>query len=116
MARVLAVVNDLFFAERIGGALRQLGHDASVIDLSLGGLPAAGVLPADLLLADLEGGESALEAIRRVKAAGVPVLAFGPHVDLTLREQALAAGATKVVAKSKLTASFVDLLAELLPR
>ncbi|HLN60631.1 MAG TPA: hypothetical protein VK464_03695, partial [Symbiobacteriaceae bacterium] len=73
-------------------------------------------LPCDLLLADLEGGEPTLEAIRRSKAAGIPVLAFGPHVDLTLRERALVAGATKVVAKSKLTASFVDLLAELLPR
>ncbi|HLN62705.1 MAG TPA: hypothetical protein VK464_14255, partial [Symbiobacteriaceae bacterium] len=75
MARVVAVVNDLFFAERIGGALRQLGHEASVIDLSMGGLPAT-VPPFDLLLADLEGGEPALEAIGRAKAAGVPVLAF----------------------------------------
>lgn len=115
MSAVLVVVNDLFFAERLGGALQHLGHQATVVDLSMDALPAT--LPAvDLLLVDLEGGEPALAAVRAAKAAGMPVLAFGPHVELALREAALAAGASRVVAKSKLTASFPELLGEFLPR
>ncbi len=115
MAFVFAVVNDLFFAERLSSGLHHLGHRSQVVDVSLDIAPP---LPsdADLLLADLEAGESALTAIRAAKGAGIPALAFGPHVDLTLREKALQAGATKVVAKSKLTSSFPELVAELLTR
>jgi CheY-like chemotaxis protein len=115
MSRILVVVNDLFFGERLGHALPQLGHQARVVDLSMDSLPAE-LPPADLLLVDLEGGEPALAAIRQAKAAGMPALAFGPHVDLALREAALAAGAAKVVAKSKLTSSLAELLAEFLPQ
>lgn len=115
MAYVYAVVNDLFFADRLGNALGQLGHQAKVVDLSLDQLPP---FPdgANLLLADLEAGEPALAAIAAATARNVPVLAFGPHTDLDLRERALQAGATKVVAKSKLTSSFPELVAELLAR
>jgi DNA-binding response OmpR family regulator len=112
---VFAVVSDLFFGDRIEAGLKQLGYQGRVVDLSMEQAPA---LPAgaDLVLVDLEAGAPALEVIRAAKSAGLPVLAFGPHTDLPLREKALAAGATKVVAKSKLTASFPDLLAELLPQ
>jgi hypothetical protein len=115
LAVVHVVVNDLFFADRLGNALRQLGHQGRVVDVSMEGTEP---LPAgiDLLVADLEAGEPALAAIRAAREAGVPVLAFGPHTDLALRESALTAGATRVVAKSKLTTSFPELIEELIQR
>lgn len=113
MAFVYAVVNDLFFADRIANALTHLGHQGQVVDLSMDA-PTALPPGTNLALVDLEAGEPALETIRSASAAGVPVLAFGPHTDLALREAALSAGASKVVAKSKLTASFAELLAEML--
>lgn len=113
VALVLAVANDLFFADRIGGALRQLGHQGLVVDLSSDSIPA---LPSEtgLVIADLEAGEPVLELIRAAHRAGVPTLAFGPHTDLALRAQARAAGVSRVVAKSKLTASFAELVSEML--
>lgn len=113
MSFIYAVVNDLFFADRIENALQQLGHQAKVVDLSLDG---AGPIPpgTNMVLVDLEAGEAALETIRAAKGNDLPVLAFGPHTDLALREAALQAGATRVVAKSKLTSSFPDLVADML--
>jgi predicted metal-dependent hydrolase len=40
----------------------------------------------------------------------IPVLAFGPHTDLALRETALAAGVDAVVAKSRLVTALPELI------
>lgn len=111
MARILAVVGDLFFADRLRNGLTALGHDARVIDLSLDSVPTLAPGDVDLALVDLEAGEPALAAVRSARAAGAPVLAFGPHMDLALRDAGLTAGATQVVAKSKLTSSLPELVA-----
>lgn len=114
MAFVYAVTADLFFGERFEHALGHLGHRAQVVDLSAG--PAPQALPAgvDLALIDLEAGPAALDLVRVARAAGVKVLAFGPHVDTALRHAAQEAGADRVVTKSKLTASFAELIASML--
>lgn len=114
MAFVYAVTADLFFGERFERALAQLGHQAQVVDLSAGPAPEALPGGVDLALVDLEAGPVALELVRTARAAGVKVLAFGPHVDTELRQAAEAAGADRVVTKSRLTASFADLLASML--
>lgn len=113
MAELFLLVNDLFFADRLSNGIRQAGHEAVVADLSFGD---SWSLPAQSRLAviDLEAGPPAFQAIREAAARGIPVLAFGPHTDLELRQQALDAGAEKVVAKSKLTSSFAELIAEML--
>lgn len=110
MAFIFAVTADLFFAERFEHALRQLGHEARVVDLSAG--PAPDALPGgtDLALIDLEAGPVALDLVQKARAAGVKVLAFGPHVDTELHEAARQAGADQVVAKSKLTRSLAELI------
>ncbi len=113
MAVIFAVVSDLFFADRIENGLRQLGHEPAVVDLSTAAGTPAVPDRAGLVLVDLEAGERALAVVRAAKAAGRPVLCFGPHTDLALRRAALEAGATRVVAKSKLTASFADLISEM---
>ncbi len=114
MSSLFVAVQDLFFAERLGSALRALGHQAQVIDLSLEAAPVFPAAGVALAIVDLEAGEPGLAVVRQAKAAGVPVLAFGPHTDLALRQGALAAGATRVVAKSKLTSSLGELVGDLL--
>lgn len=114
MAAIHVVASDLFFADRLGNALRSLGHQGRVVDLSIEHdlqIPQG----VELVVVDLEAGESALTIIRAARVTGLPVLAFGPHTDLALREAALAAGASQVVAKSKLTTSFGELVAKMLP-
>ncbi|MHB8347258.1 MAG: hypothetical protein ACYDHM_08735 [Acidiferrobacterales bacterium] len=56
----------------------------------------------DLIVVDL-GARDALERLRRLRDAhpAIDILAFGPHVDADAFRQAKAAGATQLVARSK---------------
>jgi hypothetical protein len=114
MAKIYALVADLFFSERIANGLAGLGHEAVVADLSEAALSGASPveLPAGAALAviDLEAGEAAFAAIAAARSRQVPTLCFGPHEDLALRERALTAGATRVVAKSRLVSDFAGLV------
>lgn len=114
MAIIWTVVQDLFFGEALQSGLRGLGHEGAVLDVSEEPVTLATPPGAAALVVDLEAGAVALSAIRQAKAAGLPVLAFGPHVDLALHESARAAGADQVVPKSKLVRSFPDLVTQLL--
>jgi CheY-like chemotaxis protein len=107
--RVVAVVRDLFFAIRIRDTLRPHGYAVEVAksaDALHQALAAPAELPAlvivDLafaaadppgLIADLKGDPA---------TAGLPILAFGSHLDHASRDAAKAAGADRVVANSKL--------------
>jgi DNA-binding NarL/FixJ family response regulator len=105
--RVLALVRDVMFLSRIRQALPADDWDLEIV----GRLPALDAAlvpgPPDLVLVDLASRglpwEEMLASMRRhPNGADVPVLAFGPHMDLGLRERALAAGAARVIANSTL--------------
>jgi DNA-binding response OmpR family regulator len=53
-------------------------------------------------------------AIRAAHEKGIPVLAFGSHMDLEARAKALQAGAQKVVANSKFASDMAGLVARTL--
>ncbi len=115
MAKVLVVVNDLFFADRLANGLVGTGHAGQVVDLSMDPIPT--ISPeTELVIVDLEAGDSAFQVIQLARAVQTPVLAFGPHTDTALRQRALDAGADRVVAKSKLTTNFGELIAAMTGR
>jgi CheY-like chemotaxis protein len=105
---VVAVVTDLFFQARISSAAKAAGRTVRFV-ASQAALPedAAGVVA----LVDLDAGLDVVESIRLLKAAGAkPVVAFGPHLDVTLRKRARAAGADRVLAKSKFVTDLPHIL------
>ena len=53
-------------------------------------------------------------AIQQARAHGLPVLAFGSHMDLEARAKALQAGAGKVVANSKFASDMPGLINRML--
>src|SRR5438067_3844224 len=53
-------------------------------------------------------------AIRRAREHGLPVLAFGSHMDLEARQKALQAGAQRVVANSKFASDMPGLVNRML--
>lgn len=109
LPRVVALVADLFFGERIQQGLAQLGYEAEVGE-EVGPPHLEGPAPV-LVLVDLEAPRDRWEPlIAAARQRGVPVLAFGPHVAGDLHTAALAAGASRSVAKSKLTADFAALV------
>ena len=115
-ATTLVVVKDLFFQTRLAGGLAQLGlQPAFVTDLSE---LAAAAGEAELAVIDLAARRvDPIEAIRGLRAdrPDLPILAFGSHMNLDLRRQALEAGATRVVANSQLTTDLPWLIRRLLP-
>ena len=111
---VLAVTDDLVFRSRIELALRNAGI---AVHFVAGEGLAAGLREArpSLVLIDYarcgEAAWAALEAIKRDETAGrVPVVAYGPHMDLTARDRAKAAGADEVVANSQIASELVEIV------
>jgi hypothetical protein len=99
--RLAVLADDLMWATRLGSIARVAG----AIPVVVGTVAAlAGSLASvDAAIVDLalrrDDPESGIAAAR---AAGVPVVAVGPHEDRAARRRALAAGATRVFAYSKL--------------
>lgn len=114
--RIVAVVRDLFFAVRIRNTLRPLGYRVDVADTEAALAAVVREERPALIVVDL--GFTAIDPPRRIAAlkadaatAGVPILAFGSHLDHQARDAAKAAGADRVVANSKLAADLPALVA-----
>jgi len=112
---VILAISDLMLGSRAREALKSLGMDgaaaSSAEDLSL----RLGS-EASLLIVDLgESRWNAVDAIRRAKERGVPVLAFGRHTDVESLDAAGRAGADRVVPRSVFAASLPELIRELVP-
>ena len=112
---VLVVIDDLFFLAKVQTTLQHLGLAAAVITE-----PAAlqaylqHTTPA-LAVVDLTlrtGNAVYLISTMRATHGGqhLPILAFGSHVAVDTRRQALQAGADHVVAKSEFARHLPDLL------
>jgi hypothetical protein len=56
------------------------------------------------------------QAIGAARAVGLPVIAYGSHVDTETMTQARAAGATRDIANSKLAADLPAIVAQTLQR
>lgn len=105
--RVLLYCDDLLFGSRLQADLGAAGHEVSVT----GGAAVPEVFGAvDLILADLT--VDAAPRIERLAAlaARPPVLAFYSHVEVGVRERALAAGLERVVPRSRIAREAAELV------
>ncbi len=105
MEPIILLINDIMFATRLENWVRHAGYrpifatDEAALTRALTAAPV-------LAIVDLFGaGLNWERLVRQIKGPGkksdhVPVLGFGPHTDLVLRERALAAGCAAVVARS----------------
>lgn len=112
MPKALLLVDDLFFSVQLENAARAVGLEP----LSGPGPKTPDAL-ADtevrLVVLDLAlWAKPWADVLAQVRAARpeVPVLAYGPHVDVTTRRAAQAQGATRVVTKQQLVADLPGLL------
>ena len=106
------MVPDLFFATKIASTARMSGVE---LELVPGARAAARMAqaPAALAILDLHA-KDAMSVVTALKAAAptVPVVGFFSHVEIAVRNQALAAGADAALPRSL----FVTKLAALLSR
>jgi CheY-like chemotaxis protein len=114
-ATILVVIDDLFFLSKVQTALGHLGLAARIVTDAAGlqtslhdTAPALAVVDLTLQRGD------AVSLIRALRATPqgrtVPILAFGAHVAVAMRQQALQAGADQVVAKSEFSRHLPDLI------
>ena len=112
---VLVVIDDLFFLAKVQTTLQHLGMAAVVITEPAAlqaylqhTTPALAVVDLTLHTGNAVYLIGALRATRG--GQHLPILAFGSHVAVDTRRQALQAGADHVVAKSEFSGHLPDLL------
>lgn len=111
---------DLLWASKIKGTAEAVGVAARPVR-SIEMLEARlGDSPVKALVVDLEGGEVAMELIRRLRGgakspteSAVRVLAFGPHVATEALAGAKAAGADVVMPRGGFSARMPEILKQL---
>ena len=112
---ILLLDNDLFFVVKVRTTLQHAGYTVqtarAVADFTR---RLAEDSPALALVNTAIAGQDWRGAITAARAAGIPVIAFGSHVDLETQQQAREAGATRVIANSKLAADLPGIVARTL--
>ena len=118
MVTILVLEKDLFFAVKIRDTLRHYEMEVVVVrnltDFEQRLIFDADNQPALVIVNTATKSVDWEAAIRAARANGLPVLAFGSHMDLEARAKALQAGAQKVVANSKFVSNMPDLVKHLL--
>ena len=116
------VVDDLFFLSKIQTTLRHLGLATQVMTqrAALQEYVRTAVTPI-LVVVDLtlrvDDAVSVISTIRATESGAlVSILAFGAHVAVETHQQALQAGADRVVAKSAFSRHLPDLIQEFVAR
>ena len=106
---VIAVVTDVFFQARISAVARAAGRRVRFV-ASPEQLPLE--VDGEAVVVDLDAALDVPAIIGRLKGAGArEVIAFGPHLDTGRRRAARAAGADRVLAKSKFVTELPGILA-----
>jgi hypothetical protein len=110
---------DLLWATKIKSTAEALGLAARPVrnlDMLTARLADS---PVKALMVDLEAGPVSIELITHVRAhataaiAAMPIVAFGPHVNVEGLMGAKAAGASAVMARGALNANLPDILRSL---
>jgi CheY-like chemotaxis protein len=110
--RVLVVDTDLFFVTRIVETLRHAGYEARAVRDLVALTQALEDGQTGAVLVNLAArGVDWNSAITAAHAAGIPIVAYGPHVDMALHEAARQAGADRVIANSKLAGDLSAIMA-----
>ena len=112
----VVLIGELLFGSKVREALRQLGIEATFVT-SPGSLDTTLSGPVALLIADLQEARlEPMDAIRRAKAKGAAVLAYGSHVDAGALEAGRQAGADTVVPRSVFSSQLPELIRGLVGR
>ena len=115
MARVLAVVDDLFFGAKILETAQRLQVPLGLVRSPDEAIAAARAARPGLIILDLNAqGCQPLETLRRLKAeadlADIPTLGFFSHVQQELKAAAAEAGCNRILPRSAFTATLPEIL------
>ncbi len=108
---VLLLDTDLFFSVKITDTLKHAGYTTATVRAEADFARALAERPPVVALVNAAArGVDFRRAIQLARDADVPIIAFGSHVDLRTREEARQAGATRVIANSRLAGDLPGVL------
>jgi hypothetical protein len=113
LGKIVVLNRDVFFGVKIGNQLRGLGYEVAFTKETPGFAAAIRDVPDPVLgLIDMNAGVDWDEIARLMAAGGpgVPVLAFGSHLDVDGRRAAKAAGVTRVLSNGDFHRDMVPLV------
>ena len=102
---------DLMFAVQLQSIARAMGFKPVTLRPGASVPQESAVLVVNL--ADLSGPRTWENAVREASSRGIPVIAFGPHMDTDSRRSAKEAGASRVLANSNLARDLPTILRSL---
>ena len=117
VAQALLLDPDLFFAVKVSAALKHMDITtvtARTFDVWMRRLESERFVVA--LVNISARGVPWAQAISEARDRGVPVIAYGSHVETEAQAQARAAGATRVIANSKLATDLPAIVERTLQR
>lgn len=115
--RALLLDPDLFFAVKVSATLKHIGVETATARQEAEWARRIAAESFDLTLVNTAArGVDWRQAIVDARAAGLPVIAYGSHVDTETQALARAAGATRVIANSKLAADLPAIVEQTLKR
>ena len=113
LGRVVVLNRDLFFGVKIGNQLKALGYDVVFAKETAAFVERLREDPRPVLgLIDMNAGVewNAVSPLMSASGPGVPVLAFGSHLDVDGRRAAKAAGVTRVLSNGDFHRDMVGLV------
>lgn len=116
-AKIIAIVDDLFFASKIRGTAEELGVTASFVRSISALLEAARRDHPSLIICDLHSQKvDPAELAKQLKAdeqlRTIPLLGFFSHVQIELQHQAEAAGFDRVMPRSAFSKNLSQILSD----
>jgi hypothetical protein len=108
---------DLFFAVKVSATLKHVGIETTTVRQMAEWTRRLAGERFDIALVNTAArGVEWQAAIGAAREAGLPVIAYGSHVDAEAQALARAAGATRVIANSKLAADLPAIIEQTLQR
>ncbi|HEX8727949.1 MAG TPA: response regulator [Ktedonobacterales bacterium] len=113
----LLLDSDLFFAVKVSAMLKRIGFETTTVRRTPEWAQRVAEGRYSVALVNTAApGAGWREAITAAHVAGLPVIAYGSHVDVETQAEARAAGATRVIANSKLAADLPSIVEQTLRR
>jgi DNA-binding NtrC family response regulator len=108
---ILLLDTDLFFVVKVTDTLKHAGYTTHTVRTEADFARALAEAPPTVALVNTAArGVDFGRAIQLARKAGVPVVAFGSHVDVATQAEARRAGATRVIANSKVASDLPGVL------
>lgn len=108
---IVVLTGDLFFGMRVRTAVKQLGYSLTITKDEAGTIDALDQQAPVLVLVDFNQPVD-WSRLAQLRAAGVPVIAFGSHTDVEGFRAAKASGVNRVVSNGEFSRTLPDLIAK----